>query len=138
MYWFQGASENDINLDDIKTTDFSNPMYDAFGGVGGAGANESDVALSKKKNNLDNNGTTNLLHDQEMFAATIDVDNTTTSLQQQSGHPLDNRFGSAILSPSSIIHKSSVSPQIRQTALKPTTIDSDKDTIQLVEEDRTD
>lgn len=113
-------------------------MYDAFGGVGGAGANESDVALSKKKNNLDNNGTTNLLHDQEMFAATIDVDNTTTSLQQQSGHPLDNRFGSAILSPSSIIHKSSVSPQIRQTALKPTTIDSDKDTIQLVEEDRTD
>lgn len=130
----------------MKTTDFSNPMYDAFGGsVANTETGGNNVAFnnSKKKNNLDNNGTTNYLHDAEMFASTIDVDNPQSPPSTQTPHPLDesytNRFGSAILSPSSVIHKSA-SPQIpiRQTALKPTTIDTDKDTAHLVEEDRTD
>ena len=44
--------------------------------------------------------------------------------------------GSAILSPSSIVHRSSPQVQIRQTALDPTSVDTDKDTQNLLEEDK--
>lgn len=43
---------------------------------------------------------------------------------------------SAVLSPSSVTHKSS--PQVRKTALDPTSIETDKDTQNLVEEDNLD
>lgn len=111
----------------MKTTDFSNPMYDAIGTI------DSGNNVTFKKNNIDNNGTSNYLHDNnELYE-----DKTSLS------HPLDesysNKYSSAILSPSSVIHKSSP-PQIpiRQTALNPTSIDTDKDTAHLVEEDKTD
>ena len=56
--------------------------------------------------------------------------------------PLDNNSydksltGSAVLSPSSVIHRSSPQVQIRQIALNPTSVDTDKDTQYLVEEDK--
>lgn len=52
--------------------------------------------------------------------------------------PLDsnNSSGSAVLPPSSVVHRSSPQVQIRQIALNPTTIDTDKDTQKLVEEDK--
>ncbi|KAG1701225.1 Low-density lipoprotein receptor-related protein 2 [Nymphon striatum] len=42
----------------------------------------------------------------------------------------------AILTPSSIIHKASPQVQVRKSALDPTSIETDKDTQQLVEEDK--
>lgn len=109
----------DINLGEMKSTDFSNPMYDAIGSVDGG-----------NKKSLDNNGTNSLLHnnDGELFEKKI-------------SHPLEesfSKFTSAILSPSSVIHKSSPQIQMRQTALNPNSTDTDKDTAQLVEEDKTD
>ena len=44
--------------------------------------------------------------------------------------------GSAVLPPSSVIHRSSPQVQIRQVALNPTSVDTDKDTQFLVEEDK--
>lgn len=44
--------------------------------------------------------------------------------------------GSAVLPPSSVIHRSSPQVQIRQVALSPTSVDTDKDTQYLVEEDK--
>lgn len=44
--------------------------------------------------------------------------------------------GSAVLPPSSVVHRSSPQVQIRQIALSPTSIETDKDTQQLVEEDK--
>jgi len=116
-------SEGGINLGEMKATDFSNPMYDAIGGTdltNGSGAN--------LKKSIDNNGTSNLLHDDagEIFDKT--------------SHPLEegysSKFSSAILSPSSVIHKSSPQIPIRQTALNPNSKDTDKDTANLVEEDK--
>lgn len=49
--------------------------------------------------------------------------------------PIDEN-SSAVLSPSSIVHRSAPPVQIRQTTLNPTTVDTDKDTVQLVEEDK--
>lgn len=42
---------------------------------------------------------------------------------------------SAVLSPSSVVHKSSPAVVLRQTALNPTTVETDKDTQKLVEEE---
>ena len=44
--------------------------------------------------------------------------------------------GSAVLPPSSVIHRASPQVQIRQIALNPTSVDTDKDTQYLVEEDK--
>lgn len=43
---------------------------------------------------------------------------------------------SAVLAPSSVIHKPSAQLQIRRSALDPTSVETDKDTQQLVEEDK--
>lgn len=45
-------------------------------------------------------------------------------------------LGSAVLSPSSIVHRLSPQVHIRQTALNPTSVDTDNDKQQLVEEDK--
>lgn len=44
--------------------------------------------------------------------------------------------GSAVLHPSMVLHRSSPHVPLRQTALDPTTVDTDKDTQNLVEEDK--
>ena len=118
----QDLSESGINLGEMKATDFSNPMYDAISTADLS--NGSNNANSKKS--LDNNGTNSLQHD-------------TGELFEKGSHPLEenyNKFGSAILSPSSAIHKSSPQIQIRQTTLNPNSVDTDKDTANLVEEDK--
>lgn len=43
---------------------------------------------------------------------------------------------SAVLTPSSVVHKSSPQVTLRQTSLNPTSADTDKDTAHLVEEDK--
>ena len=117
-------SEGGINLGEIKATDFSNPMYDAIGT--GDMTNGSSANFKK---GVDNNGTSNLLHDAgELF------DKTSHPLEEAGGGY--SKFGSAILSPSSVIHKSSPQIQLRQTALNPNSAETDKDTAALVEEDK--
>ena len=114
----------DINLDEMKSTDFSNPMYDAIGT--GDLNNGGNGSLNKA---MDNNGRSNLLHDAgELFE------------KKSSTHPLEegySKFSPTILSPSSGIHKSPPNIQMRQTALNPNSMETDKDTAHLVEEDRT-
>lgn len=95
-------------------------MYDAIGrlenksgSAGGGGLYEVPSHVVEKKDSL--------------AASGISESNGKTK------HPT----GSAVLTPSSIIHRSSqgVAP-LRQTALDPTSVDTDKDTQQLVEEDK--
>ena len=121
-FCFQDLNEGGINLGEMKATDFSNPMYEA---IGGTGVDMTGNGSGQKKTNIDNNGTTNPLHDAgELF---------------ENGHPLEEgygKFGSAILSPSSVVHKSSPQIPIRQTALNPNSSETDKDTAALVEEDK--
>lgn len=46
-----------------------------------------------------------------------------------------DKNSAAVLSPSAVVHKSSSNIKIRETALNPTSVDTDKDTQKLVEED---
>ena len=55
------------------------------------------------------------------------------SFQGNESSPIDEN-SSSVLSSSSVVHRSPPSVQIKQT--KPTTVDTDKDTQQLVEEDK--
>ena len=97
-------------------------MYDAIGT-----GDMTNGSSANNKKSVDNNGTSNLLHDAgEIF--------------DKGSHPLEeggySKFSSAILSPSSVIHKSSPQIQLRQTALNPNSVETDKDTAALVEEDK--
>lgn len=109
----------DFGLNDVnKATDFSNPMYDALGNADGtAGAGETgkgglyEVAgdVFDKK------------YDKNCFDST---------------NKAPPSVGSAVLHPSMVLHRSSPHVPLRQTALDPTTVDTDKDTQNLVEEDK--
>lgn len=126
------AEGGGINLGEMKATDFSNPMFDAIGG------GELTNGGGKK---VDGNGTSNPLHDAgELFEAGAGGKGTASA-----AHPLEEGLGSgyskfnsssAILAPSSVIHKSSPAMTLRQTALNPNSAETDKDTAALVEEDK--
>jgi low density lipoprotein-related protein 2 len=103
--------EGDFNLGEFKpTTDFSNPMYEALDANG--------QPLPEKPSGA--NGTA---LDAASFPLPVEMDK---KLEQ----------GSAVLSPSAVVHRSSPQVQVRQFTLNPTSIDTDKDTQQLVEEDK--
>lgn len=101
-------------------------MFDAIG----TGEMTNGSTVNKKSPLPDNNGTSNPLHDAgELFEGKAPT----------GSHPLEegySKFDSAILSPSSAIHKASPQIQLRQTALNPNSAETDKDTAQLVEEDK--
>lgn len=107
----------DFGLNDVnKATDFSNPMYDAIGNADStAGAGETgkgglyEVAGDVFDKKYDKNSGTN---------------------------KAPPSVGSAVLHPSMVLHRSSPHVPLRQTALDPTTVDTDKDTQNLVEEDK--
>lgn len=115
---------NEIHLEEIHstTTDFSNPMYEALGS-GEAGGATGQASGSKVTTNAEINGTSNLL------AEVVGVDEKSYLAKGGAG-----QFASAILSPSSVVHKTP-QIQIRQTALDPN-MDTDNDTDKLVEEDK--
>jgi len=113
--------DGEFSLGDLKPTDFSNPMYDALdvtpdgkGGEGNGSVSSSggglyevpDEVISDKKIGREEN-----IYDKAPV-------------------------GSAVLSPSSVVHRSSPQVQMRQTTLNPTSVDTDRDTQQLVEEDK--
>lgn len=120
---------SEIHMEEIHsaTTDFSNPMYEALGSGEAAGAAPAAGQASGSRvtttTNADINGTSNLL------AEVVGVDEKSYLAKGGAG-----QFASAILSPSSVVHKTP-QIQIRQTALDPNT-DTDNDTDKLVEEDK--
>lgn len=99
----------------MKTTDFSNPMYEA---LGNGESNNKESANSKQ------------IGLYEIADEILD-----RKINNEDVYKTPTK-GSAILSPSSIVHRSSPQVQIRQTALNPTSVDTDKDTQKLVEEDK--
>ena len=115
FYLFQEPLEGVFNLEDLKPTDFTNPMYDELGNI--------DAENGKK-----------IIDKETLNSGLYDVGDDSYNKKV----PLDsnNSSGSAVLPPSSIVHRSSPQVQIRQIALNPTTIDTDKDTQKLVEEDK--
>lgn len=119
-----------------KTTDFSNPMYEA---VQSGTLTEPSMdnksgkfwtpSIKNKKKNLKN-----------YFAGIYEVpaDVTKTKPKVASVGPFTEPV-SAILAPSSITHRTpSPKLQIRPRELNPSNTDTGKDTQQLVEEDKTD
>lgn len=102
--------EGEFNLGEFKPTDFSNPMYDALDGSesksGGSTSGMYEVPQE-------------LVEKSRLGGKEVPFEKPT--------------MASAVLSPSSVTHKSS--PQVRKTALDPTSIETDKDTQNLVEED---
>lgn len=105
--------ESEFNLGDLKSTDFTNPMYDAIGN------SESNDLASKSSAIYE-----------------IPEDLIDKKLGKGESFYETPSIGSAVLSPSSIVHRLSPQVQIRQTALNPTSADTDKDTQHLVEEDK--
>ncbi|RWS20425.1 low density lipid receptor-related protein-like protein, partial [Leptotrombidium deliense] len=108
--------DGDFNLGDMKQTDFSNPMYEALGNTD----SNKDAGIGDIKG-----GGFYEVPD-EVIDKKILKDNSYEK----------SPVGSAVLPPSSVVHRSSPPIQLRQTALNPTSIDTDKDTQQLVEEDK--
>lgn len=107
----------DFGLNDVnKATDFSNPMYDAIGNAdSAAGAGETGKG--------------------GLYEVAGDVFDK--KYDKNSGpNKTPPSVGSAVLHPSMVLHRSSPHVPLRQTALDPTTVDTDKDTQNLVEEDK--
>lgn len=104
---------NDAN----KPTDFSNPMYDAIGN-----ADTTTVADDTGKGGL--------------YEVPGDVFDKKYDKNCYEGSNKPASVGSAVLHPSMVLHRSSPHVPLRQTALDPTTVDTDKDTQNLVEEDK--
>ncbi|XP_076323457.1 low-density lipoprotein receptor-related protein 2-like [Tachypleus tridentatus] len=105
----------DFNLGDINNpTDFSNPMYDAI--------NMGSGVESGKKGGL--------------YEVPAEVVNKKLSLEFNNSSNNKSNPESAVLSPSSIVQRSSPQVQMRQSSLDPTLVDTDKDTQKLVEEDK--
>jgi low density lipoprotein-related protein 2 len=100
----------EYHLEEFKqNTDFSNPMYEMEGSEVKDGSSSGMYEVPE-----------------EMFDKSKMKEET--SFEKP---PID----SAVLSPSSIVHKSSPQVQLRQTALSPTSVETDKDTQKLVEEE---
>lgn len=109
-------------MGDIKSTDFANPMYEELEN------NRPEDSVKKLTNDTisSNAGLYEVPDDLYNKKVPIDVTNNYDK----------NLSGSAVLPPSSVIHRSSPTVQIRQVALNPTSVDTDKDTQFLVEEDK--
>lgn len=105
---------NDVN----KPTDFSNPMYDALGNT-----ETPAVAGEPAKGGL-----------YEVPGDVFDKKYDKNCFEPASNKAVS--VGSAVLHPSMVLHRSSPHVPLRQTALDPTTVDTDKDTQNLVEEDK--
>ncbi|RWS16465.1 low-density lipoprotein receptor-related protein 2-like protein [Dinothrombium tinctorium] len=108
--------DGEFNLGDMKQTDFSNPMYEALGNTdnvkdGSFGDSQGGGLYEVPDNVIDKKIIKDNSYDKGIA-------------------------GSAVLPPSSVVHRSSPPIQLRQTALNPTSIDTDKDTQHLVEEDK--
>ncbi|XP_022241765.1 low-density lipoprotein receptor-related protein 2-like [Limulus polyphemus] len=105
----------DFNFGDINNpTDFSNPMYDAI--------NMGSGVESGKKGGL--------------YEVPAEVVNKKLSLELNNSSNNKSTPESAVLSPSSIVQRSSPQVQMRQSSLDPTLVDTGKDTQKLVEEDK--
>lgn len=107
-------------------------MYDALGHVEGTAPEQTGTV--KDGNGISRHGLYEVpddVYDQKLAASDRNsIDSSTT------GNIYEKPPGSAVISPSAVVHKSSPQVQIRQIALNPTTVDTDKDTQQLVEEDK--
>lgn len=96
------------------TTDFSNPMYEAVDTNG-----QPTMVIGGEK--ADGNGS-------------VPTGGVSFPVAVEMNEKLEQ--GSAVLLPSAVVHRSSPQVQVRQFTLNPTSIDTDKDTQQLVEEDK--
>ena len=102
--------DGEFHLGEFKqNTDFSNPMYEMDGSELKDGSSSGMYEVPE-----------------EMFEKGKMKEET--SFEKP---PIE----SAVLSPSSVVHKSSSHVQMRQTALNPTSVETDKDTQKLVEEE---
>jgi low density lipoprotein-related protein 2 len=115
--------DGEFSLGDLKPTDFSNPMYDALdakpdtkGGDGTGSTSSSGGGLYEVPDEVISEKNGKIVREENIYEKTP--------------------VGSAVLSPSSVTHRSSPQVQMRQSALNPTTVDTDRDTQQLVEEDK--
>lgn len=108
-------------MGDIKSTDFANPMYEELEN------NKGDDNVKKLSNDTISSNAGLYEVPDELYSKKLSIDpnNYEKALT-----------GSAVLPPSSVIHRSSPQVQIRQVALNPTSVDTDKDTQYLVEEDK--
>lgn len=97
-------------------------MYDALGNM----ENGTDDNVKKLDNEISSNA--------GLYEVPDDIYDKKVPLE--SNNYDKSLSGSAVLPPSSVIHRSSPQVQIRQTALNPTSVDTDKDTQYLVEEDK--
>jgi low density lipoprotein-related protein 2 len=105
-----------FDMGDLKTGEFANPMYEAIR------HNETNTAKEEQAS---------AIYD---LPDNFDAEKSSDALNSNKKSAL----GSAVLSLSSIIHRgtSGNSPFGRQAALNPSSIDTGKDTQQLVEEDK--
>ena len=100
--------DNGFNLGDLKTTEFSNPMYETI--------KTTETSTTSEKD------------DPTKIYEIPDKQQPNDSKQTEKS---DKKFFSSL---SSIIGRTNV--QIRQGSLNPTSVDTGKDTQQLVEEDK--
>lgn len=106
---------NEFQLGDFaKPSDFANPMYDL-----------GDVDSIKDGSVTSSTAGLYEVSDPVFEKAKLGKEETS----------FDHKPPTAVLSPSTVIHKSSPQVKIRETALNPTSVDTDKDTQKLVEED---
>lgn len=101
----------EFNSGDLKTGDISNPLYDL--------AFETDDITSGSDGS------------KGIYEVPVDVFSAKKSYTSSSTLP-----SSAMISPSSVVHKNSPQIMVRQTSLNPTLSETDKDTVHLVEEDK--
>ncbi|GAB6028318.1 hypothetical protein CHUAL_002491 [Chamberlinius hualienensis] len=102
----------EFNSGDLKTGDISNPLYDL--------AFETDDITSGPDGS------------KGIYEVPVDV----FSAKKSYSSPASTLPSSAMISPSSVIHKNAPQIMVRQTSLNPTLAETDKDTVHLVEEDK--
>lgn len=119
---FKEPLDGEFNLGDLKPTDFTNPMYDALGNMENSDESRKKLDEETVPSNAGLYEVPDEVYDKKV---PLDSNNFDKSLT-----------GSAVLPPSSVVHRSSPQVQIRQIALNPTSVDTDKDTQYLVEEDK--
>jgi hypothetical protein len=115
---------SDSTLTKASTTDFSNPMYDVVGGSNQGSINAVDQAGTEK-----------------ISSTTGCLSKASTMTKSQSGSSGGSSNSSASLMTGSImssIKSSSKDTQFRSVALSPSSVETDKDTQMLVEEDGSD
>jgi low density lipoprotein-related protein 2 len=100
-------------------------MYDALGNIEGGvdGDVKQDGEASKQSTGL-------YEVPDDLYNKKLPLDSNNYDINNTSS------AGSAVLPPSSVVHRSSPQVQLRQVALNPTSVDTDKDTQNLVEEDK--